>query len=106
MCVYIYIYIYIYIGHVPRAAGVLHRLRRGVQPRARAAGGAREFHEPGFDISLHSFCADSSSPQISAIRVGHFGHFTIGTMTVSASPRKTFTTNPQKHVKILAREIP
>ena len=33
--------------------------------------GIREFHEPGFDILLRSFCADSSSLQISAILVGH-----------------------------------
>ena len=38
----------------------------------RSGSPPREFHEPGFRHFLCGFCADSSSPRISAILVGHF----------------------------------
>ena len=72
--------------------------RESIEGRLRAeADGDGEFHEPGFVSAL--FCADSSSPQISTIRVGHF------TME-NDSLRKTSTKLAQKNYKILAREIP
>ena len=64
----------------------------------------REFHEPGFcGIFLRGFGAGSSSPQISAILVGHF---TGGEMIVSAILRKTSTKHAQTNIKTLARKIP
>ena len=46
------------------------------------------FTSQDFDIFLRSFCADSSSPQISAILVGHF-------TGESISLRKTSAKHPQ-----------
>ena len=71
---------------------------------SKTAARDRAFHEPGLCVTF--FCAvwaaDSSSPQISAIFVGHFNWEII----VSAILRKTSTTNAQINIKILARGIP
>ena len=56
------------------------------------------------DIFLHSFCADSSSPQISAILVGHL---TQNTCILRKSPQfKTSRINAQNNINILACKIP
>ena len=55
---------------------------------------------------IGSCCADSSSPQISAILVGHFIRGKWRSPQIFAILRKTSTKIAQKNVKILAREIP
>ena len=62
------------------------------------------FTSQDFVIILRSFCANSSSPQISAILVGNFTRD--NSPQISAILRKTYTTNAQTNIKILAHETP
>ena len=55
------------------------------------------------DISPHACCADSSSPQISAIL---FGHFTIENNSLRDSPQNFKKTCAENLKRILARKIP
>ena len=61
------------------------------------------FTSQDFIVFLHSFCADLSSPQISAILV--VGRFAMA-IPVSANLRNASAHNAQKSVKILPRDIP
>ena len=77
----------------PGPAGVSAERFDSSRPTEARTGGVGNFTSQDFDIFLCCFCADSSSPQISAILVGHFSQ---RKMTVSRNLRKTSTTLPQR----------
>ena len=52
--------------------GRLSGIGRGLRLQLSFGAKVGNFAGPDFDISLHSFCTESSSPLISAILVGHF----------------------------------
>ena len=120
-CVYIYIYIYIstyyyycycyyyYYHHHSRtfspllAGSPLSRrpsIDRSPLP-SKAAGeevSSMAFQQQGLYILLHSFCADSSSPQISATCFLPFHMGPLMSPQISTSLRKTSTTTAQNNV--------
>ena len=61
------------------------------------------YNELGFDISLRSFCTDSSSPQIYATL---FGHVYRENGTLRKHIRSTSARVARTNVKTLARKIP